>query len=171
MVGSNPFITNWDALGSTVAAGRTFDQAQGAASTDLSVAMRYADSLVAGVRGELTGLRGEMSGELAKVAAALEKAEAKRSSDFKELEEALKNAPSIQAIRKTVWIGFGGAVAFLGLMWAIFGAGVSLSGAYAGETVAIKQAQLEQRQRDERIEAALNRILGEKQVGQVNDGK
>lgn len=152
---NKPFSISWGpgVSAGLSAGGHTYTSG---ASTDLQIAMRHAEALVA-------GLRGEMTGELAKVAASLERTEDR-------LTLALKEVPQLGEIkrenRRAIGWAVGIVIAALALLWTVFGVGASITSGVTDHVVSIKDEQKLEVERDARIENKLDQLLRNSPDGQ-----
>ena len=106
---------------------------------------REDESIYRHIDTQISAIRSEMKGEIASVMAEIAKAEAQRSLDYNTLSQSLNavrtSLPSKNDMWKITGAVVGGGIGLLGLFWAIFGAGASLTGSFADKVLERKEEQ------------------------------
>lgn len=130
------------------------------------------------VQNEIAVVEARLSSEIAKLEATLSTTEAQRTMDYgdlrRELQDVRTTLPSKNEMWKIVGSVVGGAVALLGLLWAVFGAGASTTGVFADQVLETKEQQAEILKRIDALKGSKNdnppTSAGPGAVGSVRQG-
>lgn len=120
-------------------------------------------------------VKAEMASQIGGLAARLEIAETQRAADFRDIQKTfddVKNSlPTKSDIRKTVLGGFGGVIGAAALAWAIFGAGSSMTGAFADKVLESKEMTKATATQTQILNAKMDKLLEAQTAKEQHDVK